>query len=67
MESHNYDEAMRRLNDLKAANRKALSEARDRKESVMSFGGKLGFVANGLGNRAIHGKIIEVIGGMFRK
>ena len=63
-----YNEAMAALNERKAANRKALSEAQSRRDSAMNFGKKAGFVSTKvLGNRGLHAKIKEVIGGMIRK
>lgn len=63
-----YEKAMAALNERKAANRKALAEAQGRKDSASNFAKKTGFVgAKVLGNRGLHAKITEVIGGMIRK
>ena len=64
----NYDEAMQLLNERKAANRKALAEAQGRKDSAGNFAKKTGFAASKiLGNRGLHARITEVVGGMIRK
>ena len=62
-----YDEAMQLLNERKAANRKALAEAQGRKDSAGNFAKKTGFVSSILGNRGLHARITEVVGGMIRK
>lgn len=63
-----YDEAVAALNERKAANRKALAEAQGRKDSASNFAKKTGFVgAKVLGNRGLHAKVMDVIGGMIRK
>ena len=63
-----YEEAMAALNERKAANRKALAEAQGRKDSASNFAKKTGFVSTKiLGNRGLHSRITEVIGGMIRK
>lgn len=63
-----YEKAMAALNERKAANRKALAEAQGRKDSASNFAKKTGFVGSKiLGNRGLHAKITEVIGGMIRK
>lgn len=63
-----YEKAMAALNERKAANRKALAEAQGRKDSASNFAKKTGFVGDKvLGNRGLHSRITEVIGGMIRK
>lgn len=63
-----YEEAIATLNEAKAANRKALAEAQGRKDSAGNFAKKTGFISNKvLGNRGLHARITEVIGGMIRK
>ena len=63
-----YDEAMQLLNERKAANRKALAEVQGRKDSASAFAKKTGFISGKvLGNRGLHSRIAEVIGGMIRK
>lgn len=63
-----YEEAMAALNERKAANRKALAEAQCRKDSAGNFAKKTGFVGSKiLGNRGLHARITEVVGGMIRK
>lgn len=63
-----YNEAMQLLNERKAANRKALAEVQGRKDSAGTFAKRAGFVGSKvLGNRGLHTKIAEVIGGMIRK
>lgn len=63
-----YDEAMQLLNERKAANRKALAEAQGRKDSAGNFAKKTGFIGSKvLGNRGLHARIAEVVGGMIRK
>lgn len=62
-----HEEAMRELSARKAANQKALSEALDRRNSVKDLGSKFGYAAKFAADTKLHSKIIEVIGGMFRK
>lgn len=63
-----YEKAMAALNERKAANRKALSEAQSRRDSAMNFGKKTGFISTKvLGNKQLHCRLTEVIGGMIRK
>lgn len=63
-----YEKAIATLNEKKSANRKALAEAQGRKDSVSAFARKTGFVGTKiLGNRGLHARITEVIGGMIRK
>ena len=62
------EEALREeLSARKAANQKALSEARDRSNSVTDLGKRFGYAASFAADTKLHRKIIEVIGGMFRK
>ncbi len=63
-----YEKALAALNERKAANRKALSEVQSRRDSAMNFAKKTGFVSSKvLGNRGLHARIAEVVGGMIRK
>ena len=62
-----YEQAIATLNERKAANRKALAEAQGRKDSAGTFAKRTGFASNILGNRGLHTRLIEVVGGMVRK
>ena len=62
-----HEEALQELSARKAANRKALAEALDRKNSVKDLAGKFGYAAKFAADTKLHKRIIEVIGGMFRK
>lgn len=62
-----YEKAMSEIRAAKAENLKALNEVTGRRDSVRDFGKKLGFASKICGNRALHRRVIEVIGGMIRK